>query len=254
MCSDRAIVGAGTSEAAWQRWPGLRALPCCSVDDIVPKGARLVVVAPHPDDEVLACGGLLAMAAQCGTEICVVGVTDGDASHPGSKRWPPERLAPARRSESSAGLKCLGLAPDVQRRLGLPDGRVGDHVAALTERLGAMLMASDVVVSTWELDGHPDHEASGRAAAAAAADCGARHLQAPVWMWHWAAPGDARVPWQRARCLPLPADVLRQKHAAIHAHVTQLEAQDTGAMPVLPPSALVRLLRPHETLFWPDAV
>ena len=43
---------------------------------------RLVVVAPHPDDEVLGAGGLLQYMGRVGVEMVVVAVTDGEASHP----------------------------------------------------------------------------------------------------------------------------------------------------------------------------
>ena len=50
----RAIRGDGTTEAEWNGWPGLARLPAIAAGELVPEGARAVVVAPHPDDEVLA--------------------------------------------------------------------------------------------------------------------------------------------------------------------------------------------------------
>ena len=52
-------------------------------------GERVVVVAPHPDDEVLAAGGLMRWMACRGREVLVVGVTDGEASHARSARVTP---------------------------------------------------------------------------------------------------------------------------------------------------------------------
>ncbi len=76
--------GPGTTEAEWEAWPGLHEVPAISLRALVPAGARAVMVAPHPDDEVLAVGGLLALLARAGAEVRVVAVTDGTASDGGS--------------------------------------------------------------------------------------------------------------------------------------------------------------------------
>ena len=88
-----AIRGEGTAEAEWNGWPVLAALPRIDARTLVPRNARAVVVAPHPDDEVLSVGGLLAQLADIGARIEVIAVTDGTASHDGSTEWPAERLA-----------------------------------------------------------------------------------------------------------------------------------------------------------------
>jgi LmbE family N-acetylglucosaminyl deacetylase len=48
-----------------------------SVESYVARFERLVVVAPHPDDEVLGCGGTLAAETAAGIDVVVVFVTDG---------------------------------------------------------------------------------------------------------------------------------------------------------------------------------
>lgn len=247
----RLIEGAGTAERTWQAWPCLHRLPLCALRDVAPSAARVVVVSPHPDDEILATGGLLAMLASERQCVSVVAVTDGDASHPGSARWPARLLAAQRRRESREGLALLRLAPRVRRSLGLPDGRVQQHIEPLAGWLTAFLLPDDVVLSTWELDGHPDHDATGHATAIACAGIGARHLQVPVWMWHWASPEDDRVPWSRMVRLPLAADTVARKKRALSAHRTQLEPQDTGRAAILEPHSMERLLRPFEYFILP---
>ncbi|MEO8040262.1 MAG: PIG-L family deacetylase, partial [Betaproteobacteria bacterium] len=193
------ISGEGTPERDWQGWDGLRRVPRIYLRQVVPGAGRLVVVAPHPDDEVLAAGGLIAMLAQRSRPAWIVAVTDGSASHPGSVRWTPDQLARIRQRESAIGLRVLGLNEDSVLRLRIPDGQVGSHTATLVAALQALLLPADVVVSTWSGDGHPDHEATAVAAAEACASVRCTHLQAPVWMWHWASPGDQRVPWGSLR-------------------------------------------------------
>ena len=103
------IVGQGTPLHHWQASPRMAELPQISVEQLVPEGHRAVIIAPHPDDEVLGCGGLLQGLAALGRPIQLISVTDGSASHPGSRRWPVERLSVVRPQESAQALHRLGL-------------------------------------------------------------------------------------------------------------------------------------------------
>ena len=243
---DRHISGEGTPEAQWQAWHGLSELPLVTLDELVAPTRRAVVLAPHPDDEVIGFGGLLALLAARGSPCQVVALSDGEASHPGSLTWSPRELAEARTEESHTGLRLLGLPPHSHTRLSLPDGKLAACSALLAQRLFELLQPEDVVFTTWQLDGHPDHEAAGQTTARVCNALGCRHWQAPVWMWHWASPADARVPWPHMRRLCLPEDILRKKTAALAAHKSQLAPQDTGAPAVLPGFALARMRRSFE--------
>jgi len=245
----RAIRGDGTTEAEWSRWPGLARLPAIAPTELVPAHARAVVVAPHPDDEVLSVGGLLAQLAECGRHVEVIAVTDGTASHRGSTQWPVERLARTRPRESRKALQCLGLAIE-PIRLGLPDGGLKALRAMLAARLVSLLRPGDVVFTTWRQDGHPDHEATGEACALAAASTGARLAEVPVWGWHWSRPGDMRMPWSHAFRLPLNEDAVRRKRAAVNAFTSQLRRDpSTGSGPVLRATTVQRAARPFEVIF-----
>jgi len=245
----RRIEGEGTSEPTWQRW--LAATPCSelSMAQALAPSQRLVVVAPHPDDEVLACGALVAMHAARGGEVVFVAVTDGEASHAGLS--PPGRceLAAQRRAERLRGLARLGIAKPQVHTLALPDGDVQAQGGLLRGWLLFFLRPGDVVVSTWEGDGHPDHDSTGRVTQGACLRVGSRFLAAPVWMWHWAAPADARVPWHRLRRLPLSTDACARKQAALAAHVTQLTPRSASVGAVLGPHLLARAAWRHEYFF-----
>lgn len=244
------IAGLGTPEREWQAWPGLAALPTTTVADLLPAGARLVVVAPHPDDEVLGAGGLLALAHEAGHEVAVVAVNDGTASHPGSARWTAAALAATRPGETATALARLGLAGTGVIRLGEQDGAV--RAGAVAAGVATGLRPGDVAATTWRGDGHPDHEATGEGVVSAAAALGVPVLELPIWTWHWAAPGDPRVPWERARRLALAPDVLARKQFAVEAYQSQLMHDDALAIgAVLPPPVLARLLRDAETVLLP---
>ena len=226
------IQGQATSGTAWRSW--LANLRCqeLAVHDWLPAKARLVVVAPHPDDEILACGGLISTHVAQGGRVLIVAVTDGEASHDQAPSIQRDDLAWLRRSERWMGLRTLGVLQPAVVSLGLEDGRVSLQERTLFDRLTSLLQPTDVVVSTWEHDGHPDHDSTGQVARAACAARGCAYLAAPVWMWHWATPGDDRVPWPRLRGLPLSAADGSHKQAALAAHRSQLSPRnlDLGAV------------------------
>jgi len=236
-----AIAGEGTAEPAWLAWPALHGWPELDRSDMDDP----VVVAAHPDDEVLGAGGLLALARR----IELVAVTDGEASHPESTVYTRAGLAAVRRAETGAALRRLGLEGVPVHRLGHPDGGVDEE--ALGAYLTRLLVPGRWCLSTWRGDGHPDHEAVGRAAATACAATGARLVEYPIWLWHWARPGDARVPWDRARVVPLPDRVRAAKAAAVAEFASQIRplGPDPADAAILPPAVLARFQRPMEVYF-----
>jgi LmbE family N-acetylglucosaminyl deacetylase len=233
------IDAPGTGEADWLAWPGLNRLP---VTDIT--GWRsAVILAAHPDDEVLGAGGMIARLAAAGCRPRIIAVTDGEASHP--HHQDPAGLARRRVSETRAALAALGAGGAEVIRLGLPDaGLTGLH-NQLAERLRDLVAGFDVRLAPWEGDVHGDHEAVGRAI---------RQLPGlafcyPVWMWHWGRPADIRVPWAEARRVPLPPAARDRKHAAIRCFASQLEARAPHVPPMLSAGFLAHFSRTYEVLF-----
>ena len=80
-----------------------------------------MVLSPHPDDETLGAGGLIAEACAEGQDVDVIVVTDGSGSHPRSKQYPRQKLVDLRYSEVHRAGVALGLQPDRVKFLGLPD-------------------------------------------------------------------------------------------------------------------------------------
>jgi len=235
---------AGTDESRWTGWPAPASWPTLDVEALAHR--RLLVVAAHPDDEVLGVGGLLAVLAGLGADLRLLWATDGEASHPRSTAEPARRLASIRRAESSVAAERLGLAAVPRIHLGLPDGGLGRLEDQLTERLACYVQEDDVVLAPWSGDGHPDHEACGRAAGAAAGTL----LEYPVWAWHWAVPDDDRVPWKRARRVDLDESARERKAAAVGCFLSQVEPIGPGPAdgPVLPDRVLAHFRRDHEVV------
>ncbi|KOY02683.1 PIG-L deacetylase family protein [Pseudomonas nunensis] len=246
------IVGQGTPLHLWQTSQQLAQLPVIDILELVPEGSRAVIIAPHPDDEVLGCGGFLQLLADAGRALQLISVTDGSASHPGSRRWPVERLSAVRPQESAEALRRLGLPLHSLKWLrgGFADSQVAAREAELSAFIERHLRPDDVVFTTWRQDGHCDHEAVGRASADAANRVGATLHELPVWTWHWATPEDSFVPWDRARKILLDPHLVARKRHAIHAFASQLEGDpQVGLPPVLAPYVLDRLLQPFEVVF-----
>lgn len=244
------IAGAGTPEAKWRQWPALTAFPELDLTGC----RRVVVIAPHPDDEVLGIGGLVRALADSGAGVELLGVTDGEASHPHSVTLPPAELAARRRAESAAALSALRLDNVTVTRLGFGDGQVCAAEPDLTSVLARYLAGHDSstwCLSTWDGDGHPDHEAVGRAARSACRSRGVRLLEYPVWTWHWAHPGDVRVPWHRARRISLDPRITAAKRAAVGCFATQVLplSPDPADAAILTDAMLARLTRDFEIVF-----
>ena len=187
---------------------------------------RTVVIAPHPDDESLGCGGLLALQADAGLAPRVVVVTDGSRSH-ASEAYPPQRLAALREEEARDAVAALGLDRDAITFLRHPDcdvpgpgaGPFDTAAAALADALGD----AETVLVPWRRDPHCDHEAAWALARAAVGRLRppVRWVEYAVWAWEHAgtdrAPRAGEVrPWR----LDI-ADVLDRKRAAVAAHVSQ---------------------------------
>jgi LmbE family N-acetylglucosaminyl deacetylase len=240
------IQGQGNTEDAWADSRLLRDLPEIDLTALLGDSTRLVVVAPHPDDEVLGCGGMMAAAIQAGVELLVVSLTDGEAAYLDDPAWPPQRLAPVRRNELLDAVRALGGDADNIAHVGIADG----HITACIDRAVAALAQvrrRDTVLVTWARDGHPDHEAAAQAAQQVCARMGARLIQYPIWCWHWADPEVADFLRGGARRLCLSASDQARKHAALAAFATQIGTSvPLPASPILPPHVLARFQRPYE--------
>jgi LmbE family N-acetylglucosaminyl deacetylase len=229
----------------------LRNLPRTDCRTLV--GAQpVLVLAPHPDDESLGCGGLLAACQEYGLDAYVMVLTDGCGSHPRSREYPPARLATTRASEARSAIRALGLDDDRIEFLGLPDGHAptrGARFDAVVSCVAAYARARGIgtVCTTWLHDPHPDHQAAYYIGQRVAWQIGARSLYYPVW--GWTVPPDAWLPATPVfgACLDI-ARQLAAKRRAIACHrsqYTDLIRDDPSAFR-LSPAVLALFDRPFE--------
>jgi LmbE family N-acetylglucosaminyl deacetylase len=236
------IDAPGTDERSWAAWPWLSTLPRAGLARLA--GVRsAVIVAAHPDDEVLGAGGLISMLAASRARLRLVAVTDGERSHRGHAS--PAALARRRTAETAAALRALGARAAEVIRLQLPDSGLAAREDELTAALTPLLAGFDMCLAPWDRDMHPDHDAAGRAARQASAG---PLYHYPVWMWHWARPADPRVPWDWALRVPLPPRAASRKRAAIRCFASQTEDRGHGLGPVLSPGMIAHFTRTMEVL------
>lgn len=211
----------------------------------MPGRPHVTIVAPHPDDEVFGVGGLMRELVAHGHRLMVVAVTDGEAAF-GAAATGRTGLVACRDLERRAALVALGVERHTEVvRLGFPDAAVADHEHDLAEQLAEL--CGPVVLATWRHDGHPDHEATGRAAArAAAARPGCRLLEYPVWAGHRGRLAGGRP--RRTRRVRLSAATRVAKARALQAFRSQLEPSPDGR-PVVPAELIDRLATDDEVLF-----
>ncbi|MGJ7439878.1 PIG-L deacetylase family protein [Aquipuribacter sp. MA13-6] len=246
------IAGEGTPETSWLPWLAATGW-APAVPPVRPGGGRprALVLAAHPDDEVLGAGGLLHLLGRDGWQVDVVWASDGEASHPGSTVLAPEDLARRRRQESEDARRELGLQ-GTTTWLALPDSGLQPHeddvAAAVDHALTGT--AADLVVAPWHADGHPDHEVCGRVALAAGRRHGVPVWEVPIWAWHWAEPAEVGARWPHARTVALDETARTAKSTAVQRFVTQVHPLGPADVDraVLPATVLARFARPFEVV------
>lgn len=222
-----------------------------------------VVVAPHPDDEALGCGGLLALLRQARQPVGAVLVSDGTMSHPNSRQYDALARQTWREAEFKESLGRLGIDAGASNVLclGLPDGAVPAEAsvpgfALALEQLVAFLKRQQpaTLLCPWRRDPHPDHRATSRLVRAALARLPRppRLLEYVVWAWQRALPADLPQPGEATGWQLDVGSVLTQKQHAIAAHRSQLPpgifTDDPNGF-LLAPDMLAHFAQPYEVYF-----
>jgi LmbE family N-acetylglucosaminyl deacetylase len=194
-----------------------------------PTASPIVLIAPHPDDETLGAGGLLAAQRDRGVDVTVVAVTDGENAYANCIG-----LGGVRRLEQERALDRLGIPAEKIIRFGLPDSSVEAHTNELIERLISLVSGSTHLLAPWRGDFHPDHEACGKAAEEVARRTGATLTSYFFWTWHLGSV--ALLDGLPLRSFLLTENQMHAKAEALVSHVSQL-AHSSGE-PILPQNLL----------------
>lgn len=202
----------------------MRELPLARLDQIT-NGENVMVLAPHPDDESLGCGGLIAQACALGQPPIVAILTDGTGSHPSSPSYPPVRLRDLREREARQAVDLLGLPPERIHFLRFRDTAAPTFGPAFNCAVTTIvrLMRSyhcRILCAPWFYEPHGDHEAAQLIARSAASVTDALLLSYLVW--GWTLPADTTLPDEQVDGWRLGiADQLAIKRDAIASHASQ---------------------------------
>lgn len=215
-----------------------------------------LIIAPHPDDESLGCGGTIALLRQQGYEVHVLFVSDGTMSHPNSPSYPADRLRQVREAEALQAVDRLDVPASNALFMRLKDRQVPtpaqasfpDAVAQMRQLL--IRRNPTTVFVPWRRDPHPDHRASWQILNAVLADLPyqPRVLEYLIWLWELGDQRDMPGP-EEMRVWQVPiGSVMTQRDEAIAAHrsqVTRMIDDDPTAF-YLSPELLAHFNAPRE--------
>jgi N-acetylglucosamine malate deacetylase 1 len=190
---------------------------------------RLLVLAPHMDDETLACGGTILLHRRKPDVHCMF-ATDGAASPAPLLPWlgrPDAGIVERRRREAIAATARLGLPAGNLHFLGLPDGGLARHQAPLKKALDELVarLRPDFVFAPFRFDVHPDHVALNRAIRAVLGSLEAPPLLLEYFVYHrlrFVPGGDVRQAVRPGRLVGVDtAAVAAEKREAVDSYASQ---------------------------------
>ena len=149
---------------------------------------RVVILAPHQDDESLGCGGRTIQLANAGADVTIVYTSDGRLAN--SSLMDQEEVVRVRQDEALEACTVLGLTKEDVLFLPFQDGSLTDQVEPLSKSLVDVLhnRQPTSLYFPYERDFHPDHEATSRAARIAIQAYGKEitGYEYVVWgIYHW---------------------------------------------------------------------
>jgi LmbE family N-acetylglucosaminyl deacetylase len=119
----------------------------------LPECSKVLVIAPHPDDEALGCSGTIMLLNRKGVSTATVFISDGEQLN----EEPSPDIAAKRREEGVRASEMLGCEDALF--LGFPDGDLKHHCDAVYDRLSEIISKTtpDIIMVPSPIDHHNDH-------------------------------------------------------------------------------------------------
>ncbi|MEH2445283.1 MAG: PIG-L deacetylase family protein [Nostoc sp.] len=206
-------------------------LPWRSVNEIACSAA--LIVAPHPDDETLGCGGAIALLGSLNCDVQVLVISDGTLSHPRSRKYPADKLLALRETETLSALKLLGVEANAVTFCRMQDGSISTQYQSAVASCRDYIteVAPQIIFLPWRYDPHADHRATWKLVKAALHDLhlSPRLIEYPIWDWDWeqrgSLPASLEVTTWRLD-ISTVVEVKQQAIAAYRSQITDLIDDD----------------------------
>lgn len=140
-------------------------LSMCPPEEVNKWGTTLII-ASHPDDVTLECGGAIALLRQLGYRVHVLLLTDGVNNHPNASLFHPSHFRAIRRRETLNALASLSVSEDSVKFLGLHDtllpikGESGFKEVTRIIRNELNSYMPDTIITPWKMANSKDHRAT----------------------------------------------------------------------------------------------
>ncbi len=214
---------------------------------------RIIVFAPHPDDETLGCGGTIAKKVRDGDLVYIVFVTDGRNSHKivlGIEENPnPEEVKAIRREEGRTVARLLGVQEENLTFMDYMDGHLDQQIALAAERVRRTVVSiePDTIFVPHELDLNKDHRATNVIVRSALKEWSPRLELYMYVIWYGDKSEYARV-MNADNAVEIDiSEFLELKRKAIATYRSQVALEfSSQTRPVLPAAFLSRFLLPTE--------
>ena len=215
-----------------------------------------LIVAPHADDESLACGGVISLLRKYNQTVYILLLSDGTLSHPNSVEYPAEKLRNLRENELLTAARALDVPVEniifCRYRDRQVPGLQNPHFDQALSNMNKIIeiIGPQSIFVPWRKDPHPDHIAAYELIDNASTN-GAKIYEYAVWI---NAIGCAADFPSVNEIIPFKLDissVLNKKQNAISAHQSQISdlIPDDPDGFRLSPEMLAHFNQPYELFY-----
>lgn len=178
---------------------------------------KILILAPHPDDEVFGCSGLIQQQLTEGKDVYIIFMTRGESSHKGCCNIEQNELISERAKLTDKALKLLNVSKDNIYRLSYKDGSLCYKLAE-TEKLKDLVnsLKPDAIFVPHSGEGWNDHIETQNIAMELIKDKNIELYAYCVWFWYYNV---WSVDWKNAFILQMTSEQKNLKNKAIDIYI-----------------------------------
>lgn len=182
---------------------------------------NILIIAPHPDDEILGCAGLIQKSLEGGHHVDVIIMSGGGQSHSGCCNITGDELVRNRRKLSKDAARIIGLPDKNLHFLDYPDGNI-DYNNGETNQLKDLISEINpgIIFIPHKGDGWRDHIQTAEIVKRLVARNKAVSIyEYCVWFWYY---NYLHIDWKNARIIKMTKEQHLKKKSAIDAYIKPL--------------------------------